>query len=288
MSDIFRDFARDVFGVVEVPETIPLKILGLSPPVPPRAAIVSAFRQRAMEVHPDLQFAYDHPVMQPAADAALGTRPEIRELVWARDVLLEMAPSDVTGNSGIVRSPVLPVTPKVKVCRKCQRELGEHECYAVGARHSPRARWCWRCVHDDDAERAKARRRRRRANRRCARCAALFTPLRSDGRYCSPRCRQVAYRLRVTAKKGSSREPLTPVTADVKTTAKTAVAVTFATATHCHATATAQTVDSSDFAIHCQTTAITACQPDSLGLAAGGSNRAAEYSNTQQSAEHVV
>ena len=42
-----------------------------------------------------------------------------------------------------------------------------------------------------------------RATRRCARCAALFTPSRSDGRYCSARCRQAAFRSRVTAMNGS-------------------------------------------------------------------------------------
>jgi hypothetical protein len=199
---IFRDFARDMFGIIEVPETIPLRILGLVPPVPARQTIVSAFRRRVLEVHPDLQLAYDHPVLQAGAEALVGTRPDIRELVWARDVLVEIAydPARVTGKQGISMRPFVPVTPTAKVCRKCQRELGEREWYAVAAfHHSPRAGWCWRCVHADDAERAKERRRRRRANRRCVRCAVLFTPSRSDGRYCSPRCRQAAFRKRVMA-----------------------------------------------------------------------------------------
>jgi hypothetical protein len=202
MSDIFKDFARDFFGVLEVPDTIPLKVLGLMAPMPSRAAIQTAFRRRAIEVHPDLQLAYDHPVLQPGADDALGAHPAIRELVWARDVLLERAfdpDSSVTGNGGVSMSPRLSVTPQVKVCRKCHRELLGRESYAVGALHSRRARWCWRCVQADDAERAKERRRRRRANRRCAVCTTIFTPSRSDGRHCSPRCRQMAYRCRVTA-----------------------------------------------------------------------------------------
>ena len=46
---------------------------------------------------------------------------------------------------------------------------------------------------------ARARDRRRRAaraDRSCASCGALFSPGRSDARYCSPACRQRAYLLR--------------------------------------------------------------------------------------------
>jgi hypothetical protein len=199
-SSIFRD----VFGgpADDVPETIPLRILGLVPPVPTRAAIVSAFRRRVLEVHPDLQLAFDYPVLQDAAED-VGTRPEIRELVWARDVLLAMVPepSNVTGEIGAFAIPRLPVTPAPKVCRQCERALGEREHYAVAphSRHSLRAGWCWRCVEADDRERAKARRRHRRAHQRCAQCAAIFTPARADGRYCSPRCRQAAFRGRQRA-----------------------------------------------------------------------------------------
>jgi hypothetical protein len=198
---IFRDFARELFGAAaDVPETIPLRILGLAPPVPCRETIVSAFRRRGLEAHPDLQWAYDNPVLQDAAEV-METRPDIRELVWARDVLVEMAPRNfsVTDSPRAPRLPPAPVTPDARVCRKCQRELGEKELYAVFADHSRHHRWCWRCVRADDAEQARERRRRRRANRRCARCAMLFTPSRSDGRYCSPRCRQAAFRSRVTA-----------------------------------------------------------------------------------------
>lgn len=208
MARIFGDVAREVFGTTDdVPETIPLRILGLVPPVPNREAIVAAFRRRALEVHPDLQLAYDHPVLQAGAEV-LATRPEIRELVWARDVLLSMVPEPVTASNGGSNPPRSPVTPGASVCRKCQREC-EH--YAVMADHSRRARWCWRCVQADDTEQAKERRRRRRANRRCAHCAAVFTPPRSDGRYCSARCRQAAFRGRVTAAQVArerSAEPL--------------------------------------------------------------------------------
>jgi hypothetical protein len=216
MSDIFRDLARDFLGMPDVPETVPLKVLGLKAPMPDRAAIQTAFRRRVIEVHPDLQLAYDHPVLQPGADDALGAHPEIRELVWARDVLMEMAPADVTDRKGHIRVPVLPVTKKARTCAKCQRELLERECWAVGwgPHRSRRRGWCYECVRADDTARAAARRRQRRANKHCAApgCTTIFTPSRSDGRYCSPRCRQMAYRCRVTAKRGSDSVPPITVT----------------------------------------------------------------------------
>jgi hypothetical protein len=202
-SDIFADFARDVFGAI-----------------PQRAAIASAFRRRAMEVHPDLQLAYDHPVLQQAAEDALSTHPEIRELVWARDVLMktapsDVAPSDVTGKTGYIHVPILPVTPKKpRTCAKCQRELAEREYFGVGwgPHRSRRRGWCYPCVRADDSARAADRRRRRRANRRCVVCATIFTPSRSDGLYCSRRCRQKAYRGRVTTTRRSVEEPIVNVT----------------------------------------------------------------------------
>ena len=62
--DVMKDFARDVFGDYfgpNVPETVPLRLLGLMPPIPSREVITSAFRRRVLQVHPDLQLAFDHP-----------------------------------------------------------------------------------------------------------------------------------------------------------------------------------------------------------------------------------
>jgi hypothetical protein len=212
-SDFLREVARELFGfvVADVPETIPLRVWGLQPPVPVRAAIISAFRRPVIEVHPDLRLAYDHPQLQDAAEAALSEKPEIRELVWARDVLMEMAPNPVavTGKSPTRMTPFYPSPPRKRQCKKCRRELKERECVLS---HGPRRAWCLRCVAEDDRVRAAARRRRRRANKRCAGCPTIFTPTRSDGRYCSPRCRQVAYRKRVTAKRGDTYNPPLSVT----------------------------------------------------------------------------
>jgi hypothetical protein len=207
---IFRDFAREVFGFIapEVPETIPLRILGLVGRIPTRESIISAFRRRVIEVHPDLQLAYDHPEIQQAAEDLLGDKPEIREIVWARDVLMQMAPSDVTAKAGTTTSPRLPVTPKPRFCGKCFVEV---KSYWVWSRRRA-CGFCYDCWRANEAEQARERRRRRRANRRCAACSAIFTPSRSDGRYCSHRCRQVAYRGRVTDERRCDVEPCLPVT----------------------------------------------------------------------------
>lgn len=215
-SDIFRDFAKDVFGFIapDVPETIPLRLLGLTPPIPNRQTIVSAFRRRVIERHPDMQLAYDHPAIQEAAADALGDKPEIRELVWARDVLIERAHDSeaVTGATGFRANPFYPSPPRERKCWHCQRTLESRQC-VVGGRGRRRG-WCYRCVADDDQARAAERRRRRRANRRCAGpgCTEVFTPSRSDGRFCSHRCRQAAYRGRVTTKSGTTVVPLLSVT----------------------------------------------------------------------------
>ena len=44
--------------------------------------------------------------------------------------------------------------------------------------------------------RERDRRARLRGGRRCARCKWQFTPARADARYCSHRCRTIAYRTR--------------------------------------------------------------------------------------------
>jgi len=80
-------------------------------------------------------------------------------------------------------------------------------------------RWCRRCrrpfygayarLHCSErcAELTRAARRDRtrdRDARRCETCAEHFTPPRSDGRYCSPACRQKAYRARRPTPDGAS------------------------------------------------------------------------------------
>jgi hypothetical protein len=58
------------------------------------------------------------------------------------------------------------------------------------------------CCADHRDEQVNAARRAARARRRqtaCSTCGTEFTPPRADGRYCSPACRQKAYRTRKTA-----------------------------------------------------------------------------------------
>jgi hypothetical protein len=225
--DIFRDFARDAFGFMapEVPASVPLRVLGLpgSSSVPGRDAIMSAFRRRCLEVHPDLQLAYDHPQLQAGAEAALGERPEIRELVWARDVLMEMAPlpanerppcrppwlDDVNRRLDAKEAARKAQKPAERTCWKCERPMAERERWRYSGR---RKGWCWRCCTADDAERRRERLWLKRVNRVCRTCARRFTPTRADGRYCSPKCRQAAYRARVTGKSGNGAAQSLPVT----------------------------------------------------------------------------
>jgi hypothetical protein len=67
----------------------------------------------------------------------------------------------------------------------------------LASRHD-RARWRarWRAYLDERNAAAREKRRQARADRTCPECGAVFTPSRSDGVYCSHRCRQRAYRAR--------------------------------------------------------------------------------------------
>ena len=95
VGNIFAEFAAEVFGTgswTKPPETVPLRILGLESLSVGRKAVQSAFRARVIAVHPDLSYAFDNPAMREAAQAGRGNLPEIRELVWARDMLFRIIP----------------------------------------------------------------------------------------------------------------------------------------------------------------------------------------------------
>lgn len=55
-----------------------------------------------------------------------------------------------------------------------------------------------------DNRRARERRAKKRGDRECAQCGETFEPRRTDSVYCSNRCRQKAYRRRVTDNGGGS------------------------------------------------------------------------------------
>ena len=79
--------------------------------------------------------------------------------------------------------------PRSTVCRSCGRRL-----YYWGSELWPH-HYC-----TESCERAARRERRRRPRRvsegACARCGTRFKATRVDARYCSPACRQKAYRQR--------------------------------------------------------------------------------------------
>jgi hypothetical protein len=74
-------------------------------------------------------------------------------------------------------------------CRHCTRRVYYHGGWPHGYCSEP----CQKAARRD---RERARSRRDRGRRTCGVCAATFTPRRSDARYCSPACRQKAYRQR--------------------------------------------------------------------------------------------
>lgn len=84
----------------------------------------------------------------------------------------------------------------------------------VASSYRSRQRYCSaKCARRGETLRAGERRERRR-QKVCRQCRQPFRGTRRDAAYCSSPCRQSAYRHRVTATRGSTREPLTPVTAD--------------------------------------------------------------------------
>jgi hypothetical protein len=90
---------------------------------------------------------------------------------------------------------------KPRPCAGCNRPV-----------HSTTPRWqsasvicCEDCGHKARAIRNRAARAERRGTRDCECCRKMFTPSRSDSRFCSVACKQRAYRQRVTDSKPRSR-----------------------------------------------------------------------------------
>ena len=219
MTLLFEDFGSMFESWPEPPETIPLQILGLKPS-PSQRDIKSAFRAKVIEAHPDLKYAFELPAFRQAAEKHKGNLPEIRELVWARDVLIRMAPAEpIVTADGVPTSHYRYPLPQTRECPKCQKQSkwcasecdhcgywfqrcpkcgGESRGWMVAWR-GQFAGWCVKCRTEGENERRRELRRRRRANRTCRVCGSTFTPKRSDGRYCSPSCRQRGYRERKAA-----------------------------------------------------------------------------------------
>jgi hypothetical protein len=81
-----------------------------------------------------------------------------------------------------------------RLCVRCERPFTQRLRWRWGR---GRAHFCsTACATSYHAQRRKAARARAREGCWCAECQASFEPSRSDGRYCSPACRQRAYRRR--------------------------------------------------------------------------------------------
>jgi hypothetical protein len=181
----------------EPPDIVPLRILGLTGRPASQDAVRSAFRARLLLVHPDVAAYSAVPELQRAADAIAAQRPEVAELVWARDVLLRKIPAvtDINSHAGN-SAPVTPLKPQE--CKGCGGIHVTNDGGTVYGFHDE-GRWrnyCWPCAEHAENARQRDLRRERRADRACDSCGETFTPPRSDGRYCSPACRQRAYRER--------------------------------------------------------------------------------------------
>lgn len=189
-----------VGSCAEPPDTVPLRILGLPVMSASAAEVRSAFRARLLAVHPDVAAYPGTPWLQAAADARAQARPEAAELTWARDVLLRKIPPPVTATSvrGAGNGSRNGYEPaRCKGCGGIHRlHGGTVPGFHLVGRH---AGYCYRCAADADNERQRDRRRQARAGRPCDGCGQPFTPPRADGRYCSPACRQRAYRRRQAA-----------------------------------------------------------------------------------------
>ncbi len=203
-ADVSRmnDLLGLVLGWPQPPDRVPLRLLGLSEKPASQDAIRAAFRAEVKLVHPDLS----------ALPTLLAQTPEVQELVWARDVLLRKVPPAVTHSGNSAWNTASRHVPPV--CFECggKRLDGTGKPYRVFekyARWRRRKLWVGLCLACAADARNAAKREHHRQIREmirgcrgtgCQSCGASFTPERIDTRYCSPACRQKAYRKRRAAK----------------------------------------------------------------------------------------
>ena len=99
-------------------------------------------------------------------------------------------------------------TEIIPVCKECRNEWKRFEapkpCEGGGRPVHQRARsrsfrslCSFRCESRVAADKARSKRAKARLPRLCEQCGETFEPRRADSRYCSPACRQKAYRRRV-------------------------------------------------------------------------------------------
>ena len=199
---VFRDFVYDVFGMSLLwrPENIGSRAAGAAADV-----LVSAYRQRVLEVQRQLQWASRSIPSYWRGREAVAERPEKSLAHVGTGCVVERAPVLSEPRNGSQRNPMVGSLTR-------SRRGGE------GVSDSANEKWASAsttacCVRWPDTGGGVGRvcRRTMRRGRRtggdggghnssCRPCAAVFTPARADGRYSSARCRQAAFRQRVTAK----------------------------------------------------------------------------------------
>jgi hypothetical protein len=172
----------------EPPVCVPLRILGLNYMPTTKEAVRQAFRFKMFAAHPDLN--PDHPPAEAQAD--------VQELVWARDWLVRKIPDPVTPNANSTAGSISRYR-----CRRCGRPEAVFRSEKNTVRLIRYGRWwrhCRLCAREAEKSRQRDLRAQARADRRCQspECAALFTPARSDAKFCSSACRQKAFRRRDT------------------------------------------------------------------------------------------
>ena len=94
-SDPFSDLLGPLFGLgscAQPPDSVPLRILGLDAIPLSRDTLKSVFRAKVMATHPDLA-TYTVPHLREAAETAATLKPDVQELMWARDVLIAKSPN---------------------------------------------------------------------------------------------------------------------------------------------------------------------------------------------------
>lgn len=198
MNELASLFGFGLGSWPEPPDAVPLRILGLDAMPAGAEALASAFRARLRQVHPDIA-VYENTHLASAAEAVAAQRPEVAELAWARDVLKRKLPPPVT-DAGVTRVRT-DIRYEPQRCKGCD---GTH--HLAGGSVSgfvQQGDWrgyCLKCA----GERRREARRVVHAERACAKCSRTFAPARNDARYCSPACRQRAYRNRTAATKGTS------------------------------------------------------------------------------------
>jgi hypothetical protein len=185
----------------EPPDSVPLRLLGLTEKPASQAAVKAAFRARVMVAHPDIGAYTTMPAeVNAAVEAHAMADPDVQELVWARDVLLRKIPATVTAsNRGPMGSFSRYEPSRCKVCNGDRLDSRGRPYGLHTSEYGRRKRWigyCVMCARDAENERQRQQRAAARADRTCAHCGRRFTPARSDGRYCKPAHRQAAYRQR--------------------------------------------------------------------------------------------